>query len=111
MPTILFIRLELEEILEILQPVINLARDSANFSSQKKRGHRAFQILGRELPSVDGPGIQISKRPMKCLAKHPDERWQSASDPASELKWITESGGHTGRAAPSVASGKTRERD
>jgi Tol biopolymer transport system component len=26
----------------------------------------------------------------KCLAKLPDERWQSASDLASELKWITE---------------------
>jgi Tol biopolymer transport system component len=28
----------------------------------------------------------------KSLAKNPDERWQSASDLASELKWITESG-------------------
>jgi eukaryotic-like serine/threonine-protein kinase len=28
----------------------------------------------------------------KCLAKLPDERWQSASDLASELKWISESG-------------------
>jgi len=32
----------------------------------------------------------------KCLAKLPDERWQSASDLASELKWITESGSHAG---------------
>src|SRR5713226_280057 len=28
----------------------------------------------------------------KCLAKLPDERWQSASDLASELKWIGEAG-------------------
>ena len=30
----------------------------------------------------------------KCLAKTPDERWQSASDLASELKWISESAEH-----------------
>ena len=28
----------------------------------------------------------------KCLAKQPEERWQSASDLASELKWVGESG-------------------
>jgi hypothetical protein len=28
----------------------------------------------------------------KCLAKDPDERWQSASDLASELKWLADSG-------------------
>src|ERR1700694_4632170 len=28
----------------------------------------------------------------RCLAKVPDERWQSASDLASELKWIAEGG-------------------
>jgi eukaryotic-like serine/threonine-protein kinase len=35
----------------------------------------------------------------KCLEKIPDERWQSASDLASELRWIGESG------AQSVAGG------
>ena len=34
----------------------------------------------------------------KCLAKLPDERWQSASDLASELKWIGESGSQLGEA-------------
>jgi len=32
----------------------------------------------------------------KCLSKLPDERWQSASDLASELKWIAESCSQTG---------------
>jgi len=35
----------------------------------------------------------------KCLAKATDERWQSASDLASELKWIAESGSDAGIAA------------
>ena len=31
----------------------------------------------------------------QCLAKDPDERWQSASDLARELKWIADSGSQT----------------
>jgi eukaryotic-like serine/threonine-protein kinase len=34
----------------------------------------------------------------KCLAKLPDERWQSASDLASQLKWISESASQAGEA-------------
>ena len=30
----------------------------------------------------------------RCLAKEPDERWQSASDVMRELKWIAESASH-----------------
>src|SRR5262249_16978461 len=45
----------------------------------------------------------------KCLAKLPDERWQSASDLASELKWITESGTQTvGPPSPRAVT-KSRE--
>jgi eukaryotic-like serine/threonine-protein kinase len=36
----------------------------------------------------------------KCLAKLPDERWQSSSDLASELKWIGEGGSQTGVVRP-----------
>src|SRR5882762_8972408 len=42
----------------------------------------------------------------KCLAKPPDERWQSASDLASELKWITEDGSQAGPAVRAIAPGK-----
>jgi serine/threonine protein kinase/Tol biopolymer transport system component len=36
----------------------------------------------------------------KCLAKEPDDRWQCASDLASELNWIAEEGTHAGEAGP-----------
>ncbi len=29
----------------------------------------------------------------RCLAKDPEERWQTARDLTSELKWIAEAGG------------------
>ena len=40
----------------------------------------------------------------KCLAKDPEDRWQSAGDLGSELKWIAESSSHAGTPAPVVAS-------
>ncbi len=43
----------------------------------------------------------------KCLAKDPEERWQSASDMASELNWIAEGGSKAG-ALPSVPAGRRR---
>jgi eukaryotic-like serine/threonine-protein kinase len=36
----------------------------------------------------------------KCLAKDPEERWQSAGDLSSELRWISESGSQAGMAMP-----------
>jgi serine/threonine protein kinase/Tol biopolymer transport system component len=43
----------------------------------------------------------------KCLAKLPDERWQSASDLASELKWIGEAGSQAGEAGR-IPTGRRR---
>jgi Tol biopolymer transport system component len=43
----------------------------------------------------------------RCLAKDPDDRWQSALDVASELRWISVAGSQAGVAAP-VASARTR---
>jgi serine/threonine protein kinase len=46
----------------------------------------------------------------KCLAKDPDERWQSASDLAAELHWISESGSQAGVPPRGVRERKTWER-
>jgi Tol biopolymer transport system component len=45
-----------------------------------------------------------------CLAKDPDERWQTAHDLMQELKWIAGSGSEAGKAAPAVVRGRNRER-
>jgi Tol biopolymer transport system component len=44
-----------------------------------------------------------------CLAKDPDERWQSAHDVMSELKWIAEGGSQAG--APIVVSSRRKIRE
>jgi serine/threonine protein kinase/Tol biopolymer transport system component len=44
-----------------------------------------------------------------CLAKDPDERWQTARDLMRELKWVG-SGSDAGTAVPVVIRGKNRER-
>jgi Tol biopolymer transport system component len=46
----------------------------------------------------------------RCLAKSPEDRWQSAGDLQSELEWITETGSKAGIPAPVVARRRNRER-
>ncbi len=46
----------------------------------------------------------------KCLAKDPDERWQTASDLHGELKWIAEGGSQAGVLAPAAAASAQRHR-
>jgi Tol biopolymer transport system component len=46
----------------------------------------------------------------RCLAKEPDDRWQSAADVASELKWVAEAGSQAGAPAAVVSRRKSRER-
>src|SRR6266702_2337444 len=45
----------------------------------------------------------------KCLAKIPEERWQSAGDLADELKWISQSGEHAGGTAALAPPREFRE--
>src|SRR5262249_53562945 len=44
-----------------------------------------------------------------CLAKDPEERWQSAHDLASQLQWIASAGSQAGVPAPAAARRRTRE--
>jgi Tol biopolymer transport system component len=46
----------------------------------------------------------------RCLAKSPDDRWQSAGDLQSELEWIAEGGSRAGIPAPVAARRHNRER-
>jgi Tol biopolymer transport system component len=46
----------------------------------------------------------------KCLAKSPDERWQSASDLGSELSWILASGSQAAASVPWIGRRRQQER-
>ncbi len=46
----------------------------------------------------------------KCLEKDPEDRWQSAHDVATELRWISEAGSQAGVASPVLKRRKSRER-
>ena len=46
----------------------------------------------------------------KCLEKDPEDRWQSAHDVSTQLRWIAEAGSQAGMAAPLAMKRKTRER-
>ena len=45
-----------------------------------------------------------------CLAKDPEDRWQSAHDLSQELSWIDEGGSQSGSNLPLTIKSKTRER-
>ena len=45
-----------------------------------------------------------------CLAKDPEDRWQTAHDVMLELKWVAEGGSQAGVPAPVVARRRSRER-
>ena len=87
-------------------------------------GRRAFQ--GKTQASLIGAILKDQPPPVstvqplsppaldrvvaRCLAKDPDDRWHSAHDLASELKWIQQGGSQAGVPAAIAARRRWRER-
>ncbi|MBZ5689841.1 MAG: serine/threonine protein kinase [Acidobacteriia bacterium] len=82
--------------------------------SGKSRASLIAAILTTEPPPMETlqpmTPIWLGRVVKKCLAKDPDERWQSASDLAAELKWIAEAGSQSDRSMPQPAQRTNRER-
>jgi Tol biopolymer transport system component/predicted Ser/Thr protein kinase len=71
----------------------------------KSRASLIAAILTAEPPPITAlrpmTPVNLERVVKKCLAKDPDDRWQSASDLATELRWMAEAGSH-----PAVAATK-----
>jgi eukaryotic-like serine/threonine-protein kinase len=61
-----------------------------------------------ELAPMSPPALDHIAR--TCLAKDPDDRWQTAHDLLVELKWVAESSGQTSRAVTLTPARKFREK-
>ena len=86
-------------------------------------GHRAFE--GQTSSSVMAAVLATKPRPIeelvpltppalerivsRCLAKDPEDRWQTARDVAAELQWVSQGGSKVG--LPAVVSGRRRVRE
>ncbi|MEP6472027.1 MAG: hypothetical protein ABJC28_08410, partial [Acidobacteriota bacterium] len=82
--------------------------------SGKSQASLISSIMGTQPPAVSAvapmtpPAFDRVVR--TCLAKDPDDRWQTAHDAMLELKWVAEGGSAAGLPAPIVAKRKNRER-
>jgi Tol biopolymer transport system component len=82
--------------------------------SGKSKASLIASILDHQPPAITS--VQPMTPPAfdhivrRCLEKDPDDRWHSANDVASELRWVGEAGSQAGVAAPVTIRRKTRER-
>ncbi len=103
------------DIFALGEVVYEMATGKAAFSG-KSRASLIAAILTADPPPITQSQpltpTSLERVVSKCLAKDPDERWQSASDLASELNWIAGSGSSPSQSgiAPAAARRKTRER-
>jgi Tol biopolymer transport system component len=65
-------------------------------------------IAIRQLQPLTPPSVERVVK--KCLAKDPEDRWQNASDLATQLNWIGEGGSQPGLPGLATLKRKTRER-
>ena len=86
-------------------------------------GHRAFD--GKTSSSVMAAVLATKPRPIaelvpltppalerivsRCLAKDPEDRWQTARDVAAELQWVSQGGSQVGLPAVVTVRRRTRE--
>src|SRR5207244_7884081 len=75
--------------------LFEMSTRKAAFSSKTKASIIAA-ILSSDPPPLSNlqplAPPELERAVKQCLAKDPDERWQSAGDIARELKWIAEGG-------------------
>jgi Tol biopolymer transport system component len=82
--------------------------------SGKSQASLISSIMGSEPPAVSAvtpmtpPAFDRVVR--TCLAKDPDDRWQTAHDVMLELRWVAEGGSAAGLLAPVMAKRRNRER-
>jgi serine/threonine-protein kinase len=101
------------DIFALGEVIYEMATGKPAFSG-KSRASLIAAILTIDPPSIAElqplAPTSLERVVRKCLAKDPDDRWQSASDLASELNWMLTAGSQTGVAVPMIARRNPRER-
>src|SRR5213594_4388516 len=81
--------------------------------SGKSQASLISAIIGTQPPPISSiqPMVPpaLDRVVKTCLAKDPEDRWQTAHDVMLELKWVAEGGSQAGVPAPVVARRKIRE--
>jgi eukaryotic-like serine/threonine-protein kinase len=100
------------DIFALGEVIYEMATGTPAFSG-KSRASLIAAILTREptpitqLQPLTPPSVERVVK--KCLAKDPEDRWQNASDLATELNWSAEGGSQAGVPALVTLKRKTRE--